>query len=40
VYSTAPVKKAMLRIYGFRVQNYLEILWVDREHEVYELDND
>lgn len=32
--------EAMLRIYGFRVQNYLEILWVDREHEVYEYDRD
>lgn len=32
--------EAKLRIYGFRVQNYLEILWVDREHEVYELDCD
>ena len=32
--------EAKLRIYGFRVHNYLEILWVDREHEVYELDCD
>lgn len=32
--------EALLRIYGFRVQNYLEILWVDRKHEVYDLDRD
>lgn len=32
--------EAMLRIYGFRIQNYLEILWIDREHEIYELDKD
>lgn len=31
--------EAMKRIYGFRVQNYLEILWVDFEHEVYDLDD-
>lgn len=27
--------EAKIRIYGFRVHNYLEILWVDLEHEVY-----
>ncbi len=32
--------EAMVRIYGFRVQNYLEILWVDFNHEVYPVDND
>ncbi len=31
--------EAMKRIYGLRVQNYLEILWVDLNHEVYDLDD-
>ena len=29
-----------VRIYGFRIQNYLEILWVDLNHEIYPVDND
>lgn len=29
-----------VRIYGFRVQNYLEILWVDLNHEIYPVDRD
>lgn len=32
--------EAKVRIYGFRVQNYLEILWVDMNHEIYPVDND
>lgn len=32
--------EAKLRIYGFRVQNYLEILWVDLNHEIYPVDID
>ncbi len=31
--------EAMKRIYGFRVHNYLEILWIDLNHEVYDLDD-
>ncbi len=32
--------EAKVRIYGFRIQNYLEILWVDLNHEIYPVDND
>ena len=32
--------EAKVRIYGFRVHNYLEIIWVDLNHEIYPVDND